>query len=44
MRSFYIYLFECGACHYLKLYKYIVIYGAGHETAALLLPGFAINW
>ena len=20
------------------------VYGSGHETAAVLLPGFAINW
>ena len=29
-----------------KVIQYILpdLYGSGHETAAVLLPGFAINW
>ena len=25
-------------------YETEMTYGSGHETAAVLLPGFAINW
>ena len=38
--------------HYDNSFSYIPVssivaissYGSGHETAAVLLPGFAINW
>ena len=26
------------------IYKSTKIYGSGHETVVVLLPGFAINW
>ena len=29
---------------YMYIYIYIYIYGSGHETVAVLLPGFAINY
>ena len=32
--------------HYIPLHcgKCDLVYGSSHETAAVLLPGFAINW
>ena len=27
-----------------SLWQFYLLYGSGHKTAAVLLPGFAINW
>ena len=28
----------------MNMYEYNISYGSGHEGAAVLLPGFALNW